>query len=928
MLTIVIALAAVAAVLLIAVVVLAVVLIRWQRRQAEEAEREPSAAVAESAPKQEPAPKPAVVAAPPSHSTEERSRDLAALLGPVFTRAQGLEQPAEAEPQWGAPSELFVAATAVLQSLVALSDRKVTEAERGELVATLSELFDDACSAGMCEKLAASLHESPPDRGALVEALRQAYAMSERKLLLLLSLQSAWADDEVQLEEEQLIGQLQGAFAISDSDLDILRIAARPDPLRSLGDIRSSDRRIESVHALADELSPAAFGALCDNAWIYHQLSRFSATLETLTESLGVSSAIQPELDEDLHEQLDGYRAQADGVRQHLDALERAVEGVELPTLPAQIEALRESCQRLIDGRFAVAVIGEFNAGKSTFINALLHDKILPTAGIPCTAVVNAVRYGAERRITATFHERDDEEVPFSEREFAERVTIEQTEDFAQADQLLDDQEIAVLTLYGPFRFCQSGIELIDTPGLNEVARRTEITMKLLRRSDVGILLSNATQPLKHSERNVVSQLLSDCPAMRLLLVASHWDRVQSTDREAVKQRYDGYVEALGERSGQPAVYFLSAYRALEATCQRPVPVANPYLEDFRSFRRELLEFLAEERGPRKIEALRTGVAKVIGEAAALCQAKYQADRDRHLDEAQQAHAELAKARAALAGELEAWGRSFPSEVGERCARMMSDALDELSETAQGWTTDRNPMWPGNVKKIELEFQEKARTCLWRRLDRWSQKELPALLRDATSAIEKKHEAALAEATRAMYPGGSAPDGEQEQQGALLSLLRTGGRWALLGPGGVLEASWDRVGLALGGQVVVGVGGALLGAGGPVASAVGTLLDLVAMLASRKDKTIDKLRARVVEAIRGRRAEMAEICRVQARRATGRGLGEMVAHIEQGLDRLVASSARELERIESGDDGSAWLEELSQSCEQLRRLQRAVDGER
>jgi len=100
------------------------------------------------------------------------------------------------------------------------------------------------------------------------------------------------------------------------------------------------------------------------------------------------------------------------------------------------------------------------------------------------------------------------------------------------------------------------------------------------------------------------------------------------------------------------------------------------------------------------------------------------------------------------------------------------------------------------------------------------------------------------------------------------------------------------------------------------------------MLASRKDKTIDKLRARVVEAIRGRRAEMAEICRVQARRATGRGLGEMVAHIEQGLDRLVASSARELERIESGDDGSAWLEELSQSCEQLRRLQRAVDGER
>jgi ribosome biogenesis GTPase A len=60
-------------------------------------------------------------------------------------------------------------------------------------------------------------------------------------------------------------------------------------------------------------------------------------------------------------------------------------------------EQARELAQRLAEGRFYVACVGQFKRGKSTLIGALIGDNVLPTGFIPVTSVPTVIRYGERR---------------------------------------------------------------------------------------------------------------------------------------------------------------------------------------------------------------------------------------------------------------------------------------------------------------------------------------------------------------------------------------------------------------------------------------------------------------------------------------------------------------------------------------------------
>src|SRR5712691_3520238 len=63
----------------------------------------------------------------------------------------------------------------------------------------------------------------------------------------------------------------------------------------------------------------------------------------------------------------------------------------------------RELANKLADERFVVVVAGEFKRGKSTLINALLGQEVLPTAVVPLTSIVTAVTWGSEPRAEVRF---------------------------------------------------------------------------------------------------------------------------------------------------------------------------------------------------------------------------------------------------------------------------------------------------------------------------------------------------------------------------------------------------------------------------------------------------------------------------------------------------------------------------------------------
>jgi small GTP-binding protein len=116
-----------------------------------------------------------------------------------------------------------------------------------------------------------------------------------------------------------------------------------------------------------------------------------------------------------------------------------------------------------LDELFLLVVAGEFNAGKSAFINALLGGKILEEGVTPTTTHVHIIKYGPA----------------------VERVPLEQALDIVTAPvELLQD------------------INIVDTPGTNAIHREHEaITREFVPRSDMVLFVTSADRPFTESER-------------------------------------------------------------------------------------------------------------------------------------------------------------------------------------------------------------------------------------------------------------------------------------------------------------------------------------------------------------------------------------------------------------------------------------------
>lgn len=118
---------------------------------------------------------------------------------------------------------------------------------------------------------------------------------------------------------------------------------------------------------------------------------------------------------------------------------------------------------RQLDELFLLVIAGEFNAGKSAFINALFGSKVLEEGVTPTTTRINLIQHGPEVRREALGTALD-------------RVT-------APVELLLD-------------------INIVDTPGTNAIHREHEtITREFVPRSDMVLFVTSADRPFTESER-------------------------------------------------------------------------------------------------------------------------------------------------------------------------------------------------------------------------------------------------------------------------------------------------------------------------------------------------------------------------------------------------------------------------------------------
>ncbi|HTZ97123.1 MAG TPA: dynamin family protein [Terriglobales bacterium] len=182
----------------------------------------------------------------------------------------------------------------------------------------------------------------------------------------------------------------------------------------------------------------------------------------------------------------------------------------------------RELAARVSEGRFYVACVGQFKRGKSTLINALIGEPVLPTGFIPVTAVPTVIRFG--NRISARIRTTDGSwlEIPVSE--LKQYVTEELNPE--------NKKGVRGAEVFVPSPLLSSGMCFVDTPGLGSVfTGNTAATQAFIPHIDAALVVVGADPPLAGEELTLVEAVAGQVDD--LILVLNKADRTTDAERAA-----------------------------------------------------------------------------------------------------------------------------------------------------------------------------------------------------------------------------------------------------------------------------------------------------------------------------------------------------------------------------------------------------------
>jgi hypothetical protein len=245
--------------------------------------------------------------------------------------------------------------------------------------------------------------------------------------------------------------------------------------------------------------------------------------------------------------------------------------------------------QRTSEGRFYIACLGQFKRGKSTLLDALLGDRVLPTGVLPITAVPTVVRYGTSRSARVRFQGGGWTAIP------PEDLTQYVSEDLNPENK----KGVVSVEVFSPSPLLAEGMCFVDTPGLGSVfAGNTAATQAFVPHIDAAIVVVGADPPISGEELALVEEVGKQ--VHDLIIVMNKADRTSDEDRQIAKSFTR---KIIGKRLQRPVdcIYEVSAEERLENRGpDRDWPLLIDVLEKLERESGSSLVRTAGERGLRR----------------------------------------------------------------------------------------------------------------------------------------------------------------------------------------------------------------------------------------------------------------------------------------------------------------------------------------
>ena len=256
-------------------------------------------------------------------------------------------------------------------------------------------------------------------------------------------------------------------------------------------------------------------------------------------------------------------------------------------------EVREERLPALESGQVTLVVLGEFNHGKSTVVNALLGEEVLPMGITPTTAVITHLVHGEEASARVK-PPRGGEPKELAYEKLGE-VIRESSE---------DGDEPEYVEIAHPNAFLDDGLVLVDTPGVNDISRqKVEITYGYLPRADVILYVLDATQVLKKSEVTFIRDRLLRSNRERILFVLGKVDALNEEEAREVEAYARQRLETL---IGPVELFAFSARHALEAQLR-----GEEADDQFVAFREYVRQFLREQKEAIVLDSALGGALRI-----------------------------------------------------------------------------------------------------------------------------------------------------------------------------------------------------------------------------------------------------------------------------------------------------------------------------